>query len=74
MNRKLATVFAIFLVATFARGGDAQDESAIRAKLAGWVKAFNAGDLKAAAPARRLLEDRPLDRRTDPARGKIWRD
>ena len=49
MKPKLTTVFAIFLVAAFVRGGSAKDEAAIRAKLAGWVTAFNAGDLKAAA-------------------------
>ena len=48
-NLGLATVLATTLVAAFARGGAAQDESVIRSRLAGWVKAFNAGDLKAAA-------------------------
>jgi steroid delta-isomerase len=40
---------AIFAVGAAARAGPSEDEARIRASLAGWVKAFNAGDLKAAA-------------------------
>ena len=49
MRSRNAIFLAATLVTGFAWAGPAQDEAAIRSRLANWVKDFNAGDLKAAA-------------------------
>ena len=51
MIMKLGTsiLLAVSLVSGLARGGPVEDEKAIRSNLAGWVAAFNVGDLKTAA-------------------------